>query len=111
MIRGTPIIPSLTTFRHTTLAILGCTLWVPGEEPAHWAFRQLLAPDPPLVEHEEWVRNDLDRFALAGSRDETTSPVPAASRYVLLRRAYFDLIGLPPTPAQVEAFLAGPALA
>jgi hypothetical protein len=106
VIRGTTIIPSLTTFRLTILAILGSTLWVSGEEPTHWAFRQLLAPDPPLVEHEEWVRNDLDRFALAGSREGATSPVPAASRYVLLRRAYFDLIGLPPTPAQVEAFLA-----
>ena len=105
MIRKITIIPSHTAFRLTILAIFVTALRVPGGEPAHWAFRQLLAPDPPVVGHEEWVRNDLDRFALAGSRDETIASVPAATRHVLLRRSYFDLIGLPPTPAQVEAFL------
>ena len=106
MIRKITIIPSHTAFRLTILAIFVTALWVPGGEPAHWAFRQLLAPDPPVVEHEQWIRNDLDRFTLAGSHNEAIASVPTASRHVLLRRAYFDLIGLPPTPAQVEAFLA-----
>jgi len=61
------------------------------------------------VKHENWGRTPLDRFSLAASEGETIATVPRAARRTLLRRAYFDLIGLPPAPAQVEAFLADQA--
>ncbi|NRB26724.1 MAG: DUF1549 domain-containing protein, partial [Roseibacillus sp.] len=63
-------------------------------------------PALPEVKHESWARTPLDRFSLAASEDESIATVPRAARRILLRRAYFDLIGLPPAPAQVKAFLA-----
>jgi hypothetical protein len=76
---------------------------VPGSE--HWSFQPLTRPDVPPVENVQWVRNDIDRFILAKLEQQTVAPSPEADRNTLLRRAYLDLIGLPPTPAEIEAFL------
>jgi cytochrome c553 len=71
----------------------------------HWAWRSIHAPSVPTVRNASWPRDAADRFILARLEDKGLSPAPAADRRTLLRRLYFDLIGLPPTPEDVEAFL------
>ncbi len=106
MVRETAITFRPTAFCLGILAIFGATLRSPGGEGPHWAFQPLQPPALPEVKHESWARTPLDRFSLAASEDESIAAVPRAARRILLRRAYFDLIGLPPAPAQVKAFLA-----
>lgn len=83
-----------------------------GSEPAgeHWAF---LPPREPDVPHPEqfgrWSDNPIDRFISAALEDEGLSPSPQADPYTLIRRVYFDLIGLPPSPEEVERFAADPS--
>ena len=81
----------------------------PGRE--HWAFRRVEDPALPEVEDEAWVSHDLDRFILSRLEERGLAPVAPADRRTLLRRATFDLIGLAPTEAEIEDFLAdeGPA--
>jgi len=72
---------------------------------SHWS---LIAPrkhELPKVKNAVWVRNDIDRFILARLEAEGVAPAPEADRRTLIRRLSFDLIGLPPTPAEVDAFL------
>ena len=57
------------------------------------------------MDQEEWVQNDITRFTLSQTKEGSLSSIPRATRGTLIRRAYFDRIGLPPTPAEVEAFL------
>ncbi|MGB0768473.1 MAG: PSD1 and planctomycete cytochrome C domain-containing protein [Phycisphaeraceae bacterium] len=71
----------------------------------HWAFIPPTAPDPPEVSDADWVRNDVDRFVLAKLEEKGLSPSPEADRRTLIRRVYLDLVGLPPTPEEVEAFV------
>jgi len=106
VVRETAITFRPTAFCLGILAIFGATLRSPGGEGPHWAFQPLQPPALPEVKHESWARTPLDRFSLAASEDESIATVPRAARRILLRRAYFDLIGLPPAPAQVKAFLA-----
>lgn len=70
-----------------------------------WSFQPLKRLEPPAVKNAAWVRNPIDRFVLGKAEEKGLSPNLPASKRILLRRAYFDLIGLPPTPAEVEAFL------
>ncbi len=72
----------------------------------HWAFRKLVQPAVPAVANKEWARGPIDAFVLAKLDTERLAPAPAASKTALIRRAYFDLIGLPPSPEEVTAFLA-----
>ncbi len=71
----------------------------------HWSFEPLAATAPPVVRDEAWVRNDLDRFILAKLEAQGWSPSPAADRRTLIKRLSYDLLGLPPAPAEVEAFV------
>jgi mono/diheme cytochrome c family protein len=71
-----------------------------------WSFRPVQDAPPPAVKAAGWPANDLDRFILARLEQAGLSPAPAADRRVLIRRVTFDLTGLPPTPEEVEAFLA-----
>jgi hypothetical protein len=72
-----------------------------------WSFRPLSAPAPPAVKNTAWPANDIDRFILAKLEPSSLAPPPQdADRRTLIRRATFDLHGLPPTPAEVAAFLA-----
>ena len=57
------------------------------------------------MKNQSWVRTPVDRFILAKLEAHGLTPNPALSRERLIRRAYFDLLGLPPTPAEVEAFV------
>src|SRR6266853_5332349 len=72
----------------------------------HWSFQPLHRPNPPKVRNPAWPRNAIDRFILARLAKERLSPSPAADRHTLIRRVSLDLTGLPPTPAEVAAFVA-----
>jgi hypothetical protein len=72
----------------------------------HWAYLSPKRPDPPAVSPGAWVRNPIDQFILARLEREGLKPSPEADRATLLRRVTYDLTGLPPTPADVDAFLA-----
>ena len=76
----------------------------PGRE--HWAFQAMRRPTPPPVRNESWVRKPIDRFILSRLELEGLDPVGPAGKRQLLRRVTFDLTGLPPTPAAIDAFLA-----
>ncbi len=76
----------------------------PGRE--HWAYRPMARPEPPAVADPAWARNAIDRFVLARLEAEGLAPVAPAGKRTLLRRVTFDLTGLPPTPDEIDAFLA-----
>ncbi|WP_254508526.1 DUF1549 domain-containing protein [Anatilimnocola floriformis] len=78
---------------------------VPDKAREFWSFQPLKRVAPPAVKNTAWPRNDVDRFVLARAEEKGLTPSAPAKKYVLLRRAYFDLIGLPPTPEEVDAFL------
>lgn len=72
----------------------------------HWAFKTPVRPKHPAVKNKNWVRNPIDSFILAKLETEKLQPSPPADKITLLRRLSLDLIGLPPTIAEVDAFLA-----
>ncbi|MCE9555561.1 MAG: PSD1 and planctomycete cytochrome C domain-containing protein [Planctomycetes bacterium] len=76
---------------------------------AHWSWRAVADPPAPAVRQQDWARRDLDRFVLAKLDQANLKPAPDADRRTLLRRVWFDIVGLPPKPADVEAFVADPA--
>jgi hypothetical protein len=71
----------------------------------HWAWQAIHAPKTPAVRDTDWPLGPVDRFVLARLEDKGIVPAPPADRRVLIRRLYFDLIGLPPAPAEVDAFV------
>jgi hypothetical protein len=71
-----------------------------------WSFQKVLPRTPPAVKNETWTHNPIDRFILAKLEAKGIAPNAAADKITLLRRASFDLIGLPPTAEEVDAFLA-----
>jgi hypothetical protein len=71
----------------------------------HWSFQPIQRPTPPEVRQRAWVRNDIDRFVLARLEKEQIEPSPEADRVTLIRRLSFDLLGLPPSPREVDDFL------
>jgi len=75
------------------------------EEAGHWAFQPIRRPEPPQVKGASLARNSLDRFLLARLEDKGQSFAAEADKITLIRRATFDLLGLPPSPTEVEAFL------
>ncbi|MBL8897095.1 MAG: PSD1 domain-containing protein [Planctomycetes bacterium] len=72
----------------------------------HWSFQPVQPSPAPTVQRTEWVRDELDRYILAELEQHGLAPAPEADRRTLLRRASFDLLGLPPEPAEIDAFLA-----
>src|SRR5712692_1419387 len=72
---------------------------------SRWSFKKPVRPLVPAVKNASWVRNPIDAFILARLEQNGLRPAPQADRQTLLRRAYFDLHGLPPTPEQVEEFV------
>jgi hypothetical protein len=69
-----------------------------------WLLHKPAAPSQPAVKDAAWVKNPIDAFVLAKLEAKGLKPAPPASKRALLRRVYFDLVGVPPTPAEVEAF-------
>ncbi|WP_435008585.1 PSD1 and planctomycete cytochrome C domain-containing protein [Tundrisphaera lichenicola] len=82
---------------------------VTDEDRAFWAFRPVNPPAIPTAGDEAWGCSPIDRFVLAELKAKGLHPVAPADRRALIRRATFDLIGLPPTPEEVEAFANDPA--
>lgn len=78
-------------------------------EGAAWPFTELKPPAIPAVQNRQWVRNPIDALILAKLETQGMEPAPPASRRSLLRRVYFDLIGLPPSPEAMVRFLENPA--
>jgi len=76
-----------------------------GSGKDHWAFKPVKKPPPPPVKNEAWIRNDVDRFVLAQLEANGMAPNEAADKQTLMRRVYYDLIGLPPTAEEVDDFL------
>ncbi|MBI3850489.1 MAG: DUF1553 domain-containing protein [Verrucomicrobia bacterium] len=75
------------------------------KEMDHWSFRPPQRPAIPQVKNSKWVRNPIDAFVLARLEKERLKPSPEADRITLIRRLSFDLLGLPPTPQEVAAFV------
>ncbi len=76
-----------------------------AKEIDHWSFKTPLRPAIPKVKNQKWVRNQIDAFVLARLEREKLKPSPEADRITLIRRLSFDLLGLPPTPEEVTAFV------
>ncbi|MEJ7591666.1 MAG: DUF1549 domain-containing protein [Planctomycetaceae bacterium] len=74
-----------------------------------WSLRPISSPRIPVVKLADWPRSDIDRFVLAKQEAQQLTPAVDADKRVLIRRATYDLIGLPPTPDEVHAFLADDA--
>jgi len=80
--------------------------WIQQGAPydLHWAFKKPQQAPLPAVQHADWPRNAIDHFVLARLEAAGLAPSPEADKYTLCRRLYLDLIGLPPTPAEADAF-------
>lgn len=78
---------------------------ITAEDRAFWSFQPVRRVAPPDVKAADWVRTPIDRFILARLEAKGLSPAPEASRAELIRRLYFDLIGLPPSPEAVRSFI------
>src|SRR5690242_21011072 len=75
----------------------------------HWAWKRPVRPAVPAVQDRAWVRNPVDAFVLARLEAAGLRPAEPAPREQLLRRVTFDLTGLPPTPAEIDAFVSDPS--
>ena len=71
-----------------------------------WSFKPNARPKPPEVDRKDWSADPIDRFVLANLHKNGLEPAPPASKLALIRRATFDLTGLPPTEKEINAFLA-----
>ena len=71
----------------------------------HWAYESPTRPTPPETKHIGWVRNDIDRFIAARLEQDHLAPSPSADKATLIRRVSLDLVGLPPTPQEIDAFV------
>lgn len=76
-----------------------------AEAKQHWAFQPIQTPTIPQPQNESWAKHAIDRFVLAKLEDKSLRPAADATRTTLVRRLYFDLVGLPPTAQQLQDFL------
>ena len=87
-------------------AAAGPSLTVTAKDREFWSFRPVREPAVPKVKDTAWPQSPIDRFVLAKLEEKGLRPVAPADKRALIRRATFDLIGLPPTPDEIDAFLA-----
>ncbi|MCA9300641.1 MAG: DUF1549 domain-containing protein, partial [Phycisphaerales bacterium] len=96
--------------RLTAAEIATLRAWIedgaPYDEP--WAWKPVRDPEPPSID-DPWIRDDIDRFVLDRLRQADVEPAPEAPALTLIRRVTTDLTGLPPTPEEIDAFLADDA--
>ena len=78
---------------------------ITDEDRAWWAFQPIRKTAPAKLADDAWSRNEIDRFILARIRKENLKPSTEAARVALIRRLSFDLVGLPPSPDEVETFV------
>ena len=101
---------ALAVFAATVLLVVNCT-WTAGADtspelvPDHWAYQPLRRPNTSAASTSAWPANPIDHFILAELAARGIKPSPPADRRTLIRRVYFDLTGLPPTPEEVTAFV------
>ncbi len=76
-----------------------------ADESNYWAYQPIKDPLPPKVSNEIWIKSPLDRFTLSKLEEKGLGPAPPADKRTLVRRATFDLTGLPPAPEEIDAFL------
>lgn len=103
----------MSRYRSTVLLILisriltsGTTAAAePSDDEPNWPFYRPRETRLPVTKQSEWIRNDIDVFVLNGLKDAGLKPAAAATKQQLIRRLYFDLIGLPPSPEEVARFL------
>jgi mono/diheme cytochrome c family protein len=76
-----------------------------GPKNTHWAYQKIVRHKMPAPKNKAWVRNSIDAFVLARLEEKGIEPSAEADRRTLIRRVYFDLLGLPPEPKAVQAFL------
>lgn len=86
----------------------GSPMKVLADANAHWAFQPLRQPALPVVEQKSWVTNPVDLFVLNALEKAGRQPAATADSYTLFRRANFDLLGLPPNPDSIKAFVSSP---
>ena len=79
-------------------ASLASTYKVSEAQRSFWSFQPVVRPRLPAVKNTAWPASAIDRFVLAKLEENELAPAPAADKSTFIRRAYFDLIGLPPTP-------------
>ncbi len=79
-----------------------------SDRPAHWAWKKPSQASLPSVRRGDWPRRPIDYFVLAPLEQAGIAPAAEADRYTLARRVYLDLIGLPPTPEQLSAYVDDP---
>ena len=91
--------PSAATSRRSDFTIT-------DEDRHYWAFQPVGNPAIPKVNRADWVANPIDAFVLARLEEKGLAPNPPADPRALMRRLFFDLIGLPPTPEEIDAFAA-----
>lgn len=82
---------------------------VTDEDRAHWAFRPVARPEVPEVTDAAWAENPIDAFVFAKLAENGLTSAPPASPEALIRRVYYDVTGLPPSPEEVKAFAADPS--
>jgi len=107
-IGGKPLPETMVTALATSIDSMAPVLQsqAGGKDHASWVFQPPVDPKVPEPRNAAWVRNPIDAFILAKLEAKGFAPAPAASKRALLRRVYFDLVGLPPTEAETQAFLA-----
>jgi len=76
------------------------------ESRDYWSFQPVKRVSPHEVKNKSWIRTPIDHFILAKLEDRGFAPAPPAPKLDLVRRVYFDLTGLPPTPEEIREFLA-----
>ena len=79
---------------------------ITDKDRSHWAFQPVKKLSPTAVKNTAWVANPIDAFVLAKLEAKELAPSPVADRRTLIRRVCYDITGLPPTPTEVEAFVA-----
>ncbi len=79
---------------------------ISDEQRGYWAFRKPARPPIPTVKNQSWVRTPIDAFVLARLEEKGLAPSPRADKRALIRRVTFDLTGLPPTPEEINSFIA-----
>ena len=84
-------------------------LEITAEHREFWSFQPLPRNAPPPVRDQDWARTPIDRFILEKLVSKGLTPNPAAYRWILIRRAYLDLLGLPPAPEEIDTFVNNPS--